>query len=259
VDFKGWFRTGNGRPCYPLTLTDNFSRFLLRCQALPAETTLQVKPVMEAAFREYGLPERIRSDNGTPFSANGESGLTGLSVWWIKLGIMPERIKPGCPQQNGRHERMHGTLQAETVAQPAASLRSQQERFDAFRKEYNTERPHEALGQKPPAEFYAPSPREYPARVAEVEYPSGWQVRRVSAGGKFRWGHNRMVFVSHALEGEPVGLEPIDDRYWRGWFGCYELGVFDRAEGKWYRPGEWQRLQGKQGKVVVPLRPSDCG
>jgi putative transposase len=245
VDFKGWFRTGDGQRCDPLTLTDNYSRYLLRCQALWAETTVNVKPVMEAAFREYGLPERIRSDNGAPFGSGGASGLTALSVWWIRLGIVPERIKPGCPQQNGRHERMHLTLKQETADPPAATLRQQQQRFDTFRQEYNQQRPHEALQQKPPAKFYQASCRPYPARLPQMEYPSGWLVRRVCSGGKFRHG-GQLRFISHALVGELIGLEPMDDGYWQSWFGGYLVGVLDQTKARMYTPGEWQRKLERQ-------------
>lgn len=252
VDFKGWFRTSDGRRCEPFTLTDNYSRYLLRCQALPAPTTVQIQPVMVAAFREYGLPERIRSDNGAPFGSNGESGLTALSVWWIRLGILPERITPGHPQQNGRHERMHLTLKQQTALPPAATLRQQQKRFDAFRQEYNSERPHEALGQKPPAQFFEASPRPYPARLPELEYPADWQTRRVCAGGKFHCGGRALAFLSHALVGERIGLQPIDDRYWRLWFGAYELGVLDKAQASIYSPSQWQRWLARQAQRGLP-------
>jgi len=247
VDFKGWFRTGDGQRCDPLTLTDNYSRYLLRCQALRAETTVQVKPVMEAAFREYGLPERIRSDNGAPFASQGGSGLTALSVWWIRLGIVPERITPGCPQQNGRHERMHLTLQQQTADPPAATRRRQQQRFDAFRQEYNQQRPHEALQQKPPAQFFRASSRPYPARLPQIEYPSGWQVRRVCSGGKFRHA-GQLPFVSHALVGEVIGLEPMEDGYWRTWFGGYPLGVLDTTHARILTASEWQRLLARKAR-----------
>lgn len=250
VDFKGWFRTGDGQRCDPLTLTDNYSRYLLRCQALRAETTVNVKPVMEAAFREYGMPERIRSDNGAPFGSHGSSGLTALSVWWIRLGIVPERIEPGCPQQNGRHERMHLTLKQETINPPAATLRKQQQRFDAFRQEYNQERPHEALEQKPPAQWFRASRRPYPGRLPEMEYPSGWRVRRVCSGGKFRHG-GQLRFISHALVGELIGLEPMDDRYWQSWFGSYLLGVLDQTKECIYTPGEWQRRLARQARQAA--------
>ena len=245
ADFKGWFRTGDGSRIDPLTITDAYSRYLLRCQAVKAADGLHSKPIFEAAFREYGLPERIRTDNGAPFGSNGDSGLTALSVWWIKLGIRPERIEPGKPEQNGRHERMHRTLKQATAAPPAASRRRQQERFNAFRWEYNQERPHEALGQVPPATLYRSSTRSYPQRLAEPEYPGEWERRRVSAGGQFRWRHD-MVFAAHALDGERVGLEPLEDGHWRVWFGFWELGVLDERAKIW-RPDQWAKRQRRKG------------
>ncbi len=226
ADYKGWFRTGDGTRIDPLTISDGYSRYLLRCQVLKAADYLHTKPVFEAAFREYGLPERMRTDNGAPFGSNGESGLTGLSAWFIKLGIVPEHIAPGRPQQNGRHERLHRTLKQETASPPASSRRAQQERFDQFRRVCNEERPHEALGQEPPALYYQPSDRSYPGRLRKVEYPADWHVRQVSPGGQMRWS-GQSVFVAHALEGEAVGLEQTDERHWRVWFSFYEIGVLD--------------------------------
>lgn len=230
ADFKGSFRTGDGTRIQPLTMTDAFSRFLFRCQGLLNADYAGSKPVQQAAFREYGLPGRIRTDNGAPFGSNGESGLTQMSVWWIRLGIMPERIRPGKPQENGRHERMHRTLKQETARPPAATRRAQQERFDQFRREYNEERPHEALDLKTPSEVYEPSPRIYPERLREVEYPAGWEVRRIQGAGQMRWKGDS-VFVAHALENEAVGLEQIDDDRWRVWFSFYEIGTFDSGAG----------------------------
>jgi len=235
ADYKGWFRTGDGTRIDPLTITDAYSRYLFRCQALKAADYAHSKPVFEAAFREYGLPERIRTDNGAPFGSNGESGLTGLAVWWIKLGIQPEHIEAGKPEQNGRHERMHRTLKQETASPPASSRRAQQERFDQFRQEYNEERPHQALGQETPASYYQCSARVHPGRPREVEYSSDWQVRRVAAGGQMRWGGD-YVFVAHALKGEPVGLEQIDDGHWRVWFSFYEVGILDGSKRVIRRP-----------------------
>jgi len=226
TDFKGWFRTGDGERIDPLTITDQYSRYLFRCQAVGAADYLHTKVVMEAAFREYGLPDRMRADNGAPFGSNGESGLTGLTVWWIKLGIIPEHIEPGKPQQNGRHERMHRTLKQETATPPASNRREQQKRFDQFRKEYNEERPHQGLGQKTPAEFYQPSGRSYPIHPREVEYPAGFTLRRVSPGGQMKWAAQD-VFLAHPLGGETVGLEQIDEGSWRVWFSFYEVGILD--------------------------------
>jgi transposase InsO family protein len=239
ADFKGWFRSGDGERIDPLTISDASSRYLLRCQAVRAADTLHSKPVFEAAFREYGLPERIRTDNGAPFASNGESGLTGLSVWWIKLGIQPERIQPGRPQQNGRHERMHRTLKQATASPPARNRRAQQRRFDEFRREYNEHRPHQALGQTTPASHYSTSLRLYPERVQEVEYPQDWQRRQVSPGGQMRW-HSQNVFVAHALEGEAVGLEPIADQHWRVWFSFHQLGILDGERARIWTPQQWE-------------------
>jgi putative transposase len=246
ADYKGWFRSGDGTRIDPLTISDGYSRYLLRCQALKAADYLHTKPVLEAAFREYGLPERIRTDNGAPFGSNGESGLTRLSVWFIKLGIVPEHIEPGKPQQNGRHERLHRTLKQEAASPPASSRRAQQERFDQFRRVYNQERPHEALGQQTPSMYYRPSDRSYPGRLRGVEYPADWQVRRVSPGGQIRWSGQR-VFVAHALEGEAVGLEQTEDRHWRVWFSFYELGVLDPEKLVIRRPQPKQSKERQDG------------
>jgi hypothetical protein len=156
-------------------------------------------------------------------------------VWWIKLGIVPEHIAPGKPQQNGRHERMHRTLKGETASPPAANQRRQQERFDRFRREYNEERPHEALGQKTPASYYQASERGYVERLREVEYPSDWKVRPVASGGQTRWKGERL-FVAHALAGERIGLEPIDEQHWRVWFSFYEIGILDTVKLRIRRP-----------------------
>ena len=227
ADFKGWFRTGDGRRCDPLTISDAHSRYLLCCQGIGTATGwLTVRPLFEATFREYGLPAVLRTDNGPPFASSGLGGLTPLSVWWLQLGLGLERIEPGQPQQNGRHERMHRTLKEATAQPPRATLRAQQRAFDAFRQEYNDERPHEALGQKPPASVYQPSARDYPARVAQPEYPPEWPTRKVSPGGQMRW-KNWRVQISHALVGHTIGLQPIEDGWWTLYFGNFELGQWD--------------------------------
>jgi transposase InsO family protein len=226
ADFKGWFRTGDGRRCEPLTISDAHSRYLLRCQAIEETGYPTVRGLFEATFREYGLPRTIRTDNGTPFAGRGIFGLSRLSVWWLKLGIVPERIEPGQPQQNGRHERMHRTLKAETARPPKATLRSQQRRFDAFRREYNEERPHEALGMRCPADVYDDSPRTYPERLEPVEYPAGRTVRAVQKHGEFYWRGHR-VFLGEAFAHERVGLEPLDGRHWSLYFSDLAIGVFD--------------------------------
>jgi transposase InsO family protein len=213
ADFKGWFKTGDGERIDPLTITDAHSRYLLRCQAVDAANLEQVKGIYTATFREYGLPFTIRTDNGPPFASRAIAGLSQLSVWLIKLGIVPERIQAGHPEQNGRHERMHLTLQAETAQPPEANRRAQQRRFDQFRHDYNEVRPHEALGQKPPSSQYQASPRTFPERLSEPDYPAAMQVRRVRPGGHFTWKHQD-VFLTRALDGESIGLEPVDERYW---------------------------------------------
>ena len=180
IDFKGWFRTRDGERCDPLTVTDAYSRFLLACVILPPRTE-EVRAAVEQLFERYGLPETIRSDNGSPFAGTGAGGLSRLSVGWLKAGIALERIDPGQPQQNGRHERMHKTLATETTRPPAASMERQQDRFDRFRQDFNANRPHEALGQQPPASFYRPSPRAYPERLQEPWYDAWHAMRRVRA------------------------------------------------------------------------------
>jgi transposase InsO family protein len=247
ADFKGWFRTGDGSRCDPLTVTDAFSRYLLRCRIVERLSSLEARGLFEAAFREFGLPAAIRTDNGSPFATTGPLGLSRLSVWWTRLGVVHDRIDPGRPEQNGSHERMHGTLKREAATPPCRSLRSQQARFDAWVTEYNQQRPHEGLaGMATPASLYAPSPRAYPDRLAEVEYPADCLRRRVDAG-KFNW-HDRKVFLSHALEGETIGLRPLDPagaaagRYWRVCFTTLELGVFDASRGRVLRPREERHL-----------------
>lgn len=245
IDFKGWFRTRDGKRCDPLTLTDRYSRYLLRCQGVGAADTMHTRAVLEGAFSEYGLPERIRSDNGAPFGSNGRGGLTALAVWWMRLGIQPERIQPGKPQQNGSHERMHLTLKQETALPPAGSARSQQQRFDEFRQEYNHERPHEGLEMSTPAEHYQRSGRPYPRRLPEPEYPAGWEVRTVGRSGQFKlWSGE--VFVSHALAGQSLGLQPLgagEQRYWQVYFMSHDLGVLDRNIARIWTPAQWHKQQ----------------
>ena len=195
VDFKGQFRTGDGMAVYPLTLMDAHSRYLLACQGLAGTHGSGVRERMERVFREYGLPEVIRSDNGTPFASVGLGGLSSLAVWWIKLGIIPERIEAGHPEQNGRLERLHRTLKAEVAHPPRKNRREQQRAFDAFRLQYNQERPHEALGQQAPDQHYQPSLRVYPARVNSPEYPPDAQVRRVRSNGEIKKLSQNFVWV----------------------------------------------------------------
>jgi putative transposase len=226
TDFKGEFRTGDGVYCYPLTLRDGFSRFVLRCDALPGHATAATRRRFEHAFAEYGLPERIRSDNGGPFASPGLGRLSTLSVWWMRLGIIPERIAPGHPEQNGSHEQFHRVLKAETTRPPAPTCAAQQRRFDHFRLEYNDERPHEALQDRPPATCYTPSRRSLPMHVPPLEYPGHWEVRLVSSGGYMKW-NNRAVFLASALAGQDVGLEEVDDGLWTLYFATVALARYD--------------------------------
>ena len=225
ADFKGQFRLKNGRWCYPLTLSDNASRYLLVCQGLAHPTESGVWPYFEQAFRDYGLPAALRTDNGAPFASVALGGLTRLSVWLLKLGIALERIAPGRPDQNGRHERMHRTLK-DHVSVAHRSLAAQQRDFDQFRHHYNEQRPHDALAGVAPARRYRPSPRAYPIQVEPPEYDCGLEVRRVRSNGCIQW-HGKLVFVSEALIGEPVGLRQIDEFRWQLLFCRMPLGVIN--------------------------------
>jgi putative transposase len=226
ADFKGWFRTRDGTRIDPLTISDGYSRYLLRCQAVDQAKTEAVQAIFVATFREYGLPDAIRTDNGPPFASRAIAGLSRLSVQWIKLGIRPERIDAGHPEQNGRHERIHRTLKAETAHPPEANPRAQQRAFHRFLYEYNHVRPHEALQMQTPASCYTRSQRDYPERVPEPEYGTDLEVRRVHLRGQFFWKHQE-VFLSETLTGERIGLERIDDRYWCIYFAHVPLARFD--------------------------------
>jgi transposase InsO family protein len=228
ADFKGQFKTGDGKYCYPLTVTDGYSRFLLGCQALPSTAVAGAKPVFTCLFKEFGLPKRIRTDNGVPFATNTLARLSALSAWWIRLGVLPELIEPGKPQQNGRHERMHRTLKAEATRPPAATMAAQQRKFNRFREEFNYERPHEALDQQTPASVYERSPREMPDKLPPLEYPDRFEVRYVSANGGIRWNHD-WVNVSTVCAGEYIGLEEIDDGVWDVYFGPLKIGRFHES------------------------------
>jgi len=243
ADFKGWFATGDGKKCTPLTISDGSSRYLLRCQGLDGCTgSAIVQPIFEATMREYGVPLAIHTDNGTPFASVGLGGLTELSIWLLRVGVRLDRSRPGCPQDNGRHERMHRTLKAATAQPPAANLRAQQKAFDDFRREYNEERPHEGLGGQTPAEVYTASPRDFPERLAPCpEYPLEWETRGVRACGKFSWkGEN--IMLTKPLVGQRIGLEPLADGVWRVYFAHHELGIFDERKGR-VRPAKKDREQ----------------
>jgi putative transposase len=224
VDFKGWFLTGDGVRCYPLTISDAYSRYVLRCEAMRDPDGTGVFSVFDSAFREFGLPDAIRSDGGAPFASTGVASLTRLSVWWLQLGLRVERIAPGKPQQNGRHERMHRTLKLEV--EPQADVRSQQRAFDVWRREFNDERPHTALGQRPPARVYQPASRRYPRPLIHPE-PSDWgRAARVDKEGFIRVG-GRKTFVSNALRHLYVELELVGDALWEVKWGKIVLGRID--------------------------------
>lgn len=226
-DFKGWFRTGNGSRCDPLTVTDACSRYLLEVR-IADQTIAGVQPVFERSFKEHGLPQAIRCDNGPPFGSDGAGGLTRLSVWWLKLGVRPHFIRPASPQDNGRHERMHRDLKDQTSRPAAATLGEQQARFDAFRKHYNEERPHEALGQVPPASLWEASHRQMPDRMLEPWYDADHETRRVFQSGDIKW-HGGRVFVSESLAGELVGVTEQEDGSHLVRFCDTDLGVIDRS------------------------------
>lgn len=232
IDFKGWFRTRDGERCDPLTLTDAMSRYLIEVRIVDP-TWAGVRCAMERIFCEVGLPGAIRSDNGSPFGSSGAGGLSALSVWWLKLGIEPRYIPPSSPQDNGRHERMHRTLKAETSRPAAASAREQQARFDAFRAHYNAERPHEALDQTTPAEHWRPPSRTLPARLDDPWYDADHDVRRVRTQGEIKW-RGRTIFIGEALAGEAVGIAEHDRGGHIVRFADRDLGLID-AHGRFLR------------------------
>jgi hypothetical protein len=228
ADYKGWFCCSDGQRCDPLTISDAFSRYLLRCRAVPKTNGVEAQAVFEAVFREYGLPEAIRTDNGPPFASPAPGGLSRLSMWWLRLGIRHERIEPGCPEQNGRHERMHQTLKQETASPPRDNLRKQQQAFQHFQQEYNEERPHEALRYRTPAACYVASARVYPSRMPELAYPPGVLLRRVSQQGSVKWKGAR-AFVSEVLGREEVGLLEMEEDFLEVYYGPLFLGWVDAA------------------------------
>lgn len=227
IDYKGQFRLGNTSYCYPLTVTDQFSRYLLGIEAMPAIQDEAARDVCEDLFRRHGVPHAIRSDNGVPFASSGLAGLTKLSAYWLLLGIRLERIRPASPQENGRHERMHRTLKAETAAPPRKNLLQQQERFDEFLDEYNHQRPHEALGQRCPADVYSDSHRTYPSTLPMPQYVGCDDVLKVSSSGSIYMKRCRSVYVSAALAGLPVGISTQSDGRWLLTFCSLELGHID--------------------------------
>jgi transposase InsO family protein len=226
ADYKGEFPLGNQRYCYPLTVTDHASRYILLCEALESTREELAFTAFERLFQERGLPAAIRSDNGVPFaSANSLFNLSRLSVWWLRLGIQIERIKPGKPHQNGRHERMHLTLKREATRPPGMNSLQQQAKFDAFVEEFNTERPHEALAMKRPAEVYTPSPRPYRG-LPEISYPFHDREILVTACGRICL-HRKKINFSTVFAGQTVGIKEVDDAIWLVSFMHYDLGYFD--------------------------------
>ena len=234
IDFKGWFLTGDGKRCEPLTITDAHSRYLLRCQALARTDTDHVWPVLDAAFREFGLPNYLRSDNGSPFASRGAGGLSRLSVKLVKAGVTPERIAPGKPQQNGRHERMHLTLLQAVASPPARNMREQHERLRSFQQIYNEERPHQALDHATPADRYQPSARRFDGVLRKPDYGDDWDVRSVRRNGDIKW-QGSTIYISEALVGEPVGLTE-NESGWTVSYGPILLGAIERGRGRLRKP-----------------------
>jgi transposase InsO family protein len=235
ADFKGQFRLKNGKYCYPLTMTDNYSRYLLLCKGLESPNCDNTMKYYEKVFREYGLPNAIRTDNGQPFAGVAIGGLTRLSIWLLKLGIIPERISPGCPQQNGRHERMHRTLKEAAVFPGEKTLKEQQILFDSFQVEFNTKRPHQALKGNRPAEAHIRSSREMPEKLEEIFYPDNFLIRKVKTNGELKFAGKR-YFLSELLHGEAVGLELIDENRAIIYFSKLKLGIIDSHLNKIIRP-----------------------
>src|SRR3984957_20173590 len=234
MDFKGYFATGDGSRCDPFTITDAHSRYLIRCQIVSRMDLSQVRAVCEAAMREYGMPSRIRTDNGAPFAGTGLLGLSKLSLGWMKMGIIHERIQPGRPQQNGRHERMHRTLKEETTRPAALTLSLQQKKFDRFRQVFNYERPHEGLNNETPASLYQRSSIMFPRLLAPFTYPRGFQTRRVNTSSDISW-HKDRVFISQVFSFEDLGFEEMDEEIFRVYFREIELGELDVTELR-FRP-----------------------
>lgn len=231
IDYKGQFKLGDGTYCYPLTVSDLATRFVLGCEAHGSPNHLQTKSYLEKLFLRYGLPERIRSDNGVPFASNALARLSMLSVWLIRLGIYPELIEPGKPQQNGIHERMHRTLKHDATIPPSRSMAAQQKRFEAFLRDFNFDRGHEALGMLRPAELYSPSPRRFPEQLPEYHYPEHFLVRRVSRAGTVRL-FTTQFFLATPLREQCVGFEEIDDGIYDVYFCFYLIGRYDVRKGK---------------------------
>lgn len=231
ADFKGEFRLGDARMCYPLTIADLHTRYLLACQALPGTNARGARATFERVFREYGLPEVIRTDNGTPFRSRAVAGLSQLAVWWISLGIRLEWTRPSHPQDNGAHERMHRTLKAEATRPARQNAELQQRAFTRFRSIYNQERPHEALQQKPPGSLYKPAIRRMPPRPPDLTYPEHYLRRRISKSGQLKW-RKKLYFVSQTLRRHTLGLEHVGEGRFQLYFGPVYLGQLDEQQQK---------------------------
>ncbi len=232
TDHKGQFRMGNGHYCFPVTINDPVSRFIYAIDGVTSTSEREARPSFERVFREHGVPLFVGSDNGGPFSCSRAlAGLSRLAVWWIKLGITPIRIHPGCPWENGIHERMHKTLKAETARPPQDNMRAQQARFDEFRVEFNDVRPHESLDGRRPAERIKPCPRPYPGQNLKVEYPAHFETRSVRNRGVIKW-QGRLIFLSESLVGERVGLVEIGEGRWSVFFNHIELGRYDERSNR---------------------------
>ena len=244
VDFKGWFRLGNGQRCEPLTVSDLFSRYILCCAGGPDVSYEQARPVFQALFKENGQPAKIRVDNGPPFGSRGAAGLGRLAVWWVSLGIKPEFITPGHPEQNGSHERMHRTLKAEAIDPVGRNRRVQQKQLDQWRWEFNDERPHEALGQVTPASLYEKSTRAYPGPLEPWSYPVGYVNRRVRTNGEIRWA-GRKRFIGEAFIGQTLGVSQIKEGKHRVYFHAHLLGELDQTDEGGMRPALFIRPKRK--------------
>ena len=234
VDFKGDFLMGDQNRCYPLTVFDNYSRYLLDCKGLHSTKSGPVISAFERLFIEYGLPEYVRSDNGSPFASTRIGGLSRFSVWLLKRGVMPERIRPGCPQENGRHERFHRSLKA--AVPPKGNLSAQQRAFNKYRHSYNNYRPHEALNDAPPISRYQKSLRSYTGHEIEFVYPDHFEIRKVRADGNMKW-KQQLLYVANLLAGEHIGLEPVEEGRWMVYLSTLKLGVLDEQEKRIIRPG----------------------
>jgi putative transposase len=251
ADFKGWFRTGDGVRCEPFTVADGYSRYVLACEPVPRVSATEVRPILTRLFQEHGLPRALRTDNGSPFAHRlGLGGLSELSVWLLMLDIWPDRIAPGRPDQNGRHERMHRTLAAEVTRPPAATVPGQQLRMEAWRQDFNTQRPHEALGQRCPATLWQPSPRRYPDKIRSWDYPADHFVCRVNANGYIGW-RDRPLYLTEALRRQTVALAQRDDGDWWVRFRGFDLAVLDERSNALRRSG--------LGRSAVPAAQAAVG